>query len=271
MKKSAVVLNFCFPKITKDVKNSHGFIKALTSLMKSNGSINFAGYMEDEDLEADLANRMGDFNSSSYKHLTRVQKEKIEVAVFQTLKRCYKILPHSEIPIYIFIFPWFPSLSDSKLFRGVNAVAPHSSVIHFFVDVETYTLVSVKETTAHEYNHLTYYSRNRSSSYSLLEHMLMEGLAESFREDVVGGKQAPWATALTLKEAQRLYRTIREKLSSKSKKIRMGVLFGNKKYPRWMGYSIGYHLVREFRKKNQKLTWEKIETMSAKEFISKWR
>lgn len=56
-----------------------------------------------------------------------------------------------------------------------------------------------------------------------------------------------------------MLKEIYPKLNSKDDKMRQTILFGNnKKFERWTGYSVSYWLVKEFRKMNQKFSWEDI-------------
>lgn len=267
MRKEQAVINFCFPTISGKITTTKDFADVLISSMQRSGSIDFAGYMEDGDLRLDLLRRLGDFDAKLYTRLSPERKVKIAATVEQILTKCAKLLTHPELPIYIFVFPWFPSAEESKQFGGVNAVAPHSNVLHLFVDPNKHTLLSIKETVAHEYNHLIYYKMHPSKSYTLLQNMLIEGLAENFREDVVGGKPAPWATALSFVNSKKWLEEIESDLNSKSIKICDEVLLGSGKFPRWTGYSIGYHLVKKFKKRNPKMTWTELEKVSASNFL----
>jgi len=243
------------------------FAADLMTAMYKNGSIEYAGYMEDEDLKRDLIARLGNFERKLYKRLEIAQKAKITSIINQSILKCDMALRHPEPPLYIFIFPWFPDAETSKLFGGVNAVAPHSNVMHLFVDLRKYTLTSISETVAHEYNHLVFYALHPAKNYNLLQHILLEGLAENFREDVLGGKPAPWATALSLNQAKKCLKKIEPLLGSRSSKIQQNVLFGSKEYPRWMGYAIGYNLVKDFKKRNPEMTWEQLERLKFKKFV----
>ena len=50
-------------------------------------------------------------------------------------------------------------------------------------------------------------------------------------------------------------------------KIYREVFFGNKEYKRWTGYSIGYRLVKEFRKKYPNISWGEIIKMRQKDIL----
>jgi len=101
---------------------------------------------------------------------------------------------------------------------------------------------ALKECVCHEFNHIVYNKYHRRET--LLDNIIYEGLAEPFREHVVGGKQAPWSKALTLRECKRIFSRIEKLLSSKSPKVYRSVFFDfeDEKYPLWSGYSIGYQM-----------------------------
>ena len=258
MKKRRTTVTFCYPDISGKVRTAQEFTTAVMDMMRKNGSIDYAGYREDEDLEKDLLERFEVFERDKYVSLSQEEKAKIDKNIETTVQKCFKTLPHPEQEVFVFVFPWFPDKEICKLMGGVNAVAVHECVMHLFLSHKDFTQKALTETVAHEYNHLVFYHYQGAEKYALIDHMVMEGLAEHFREDVVGGKPSPWATALTKKEAPKELDGLKDKLNSKNAKLHTQVLYGSKKYKRWTGYSIGYWMVELFKKKNKKKSWEDI-------------
>jgi len=264
MKKSIVNIEFKYPKPSRNIASSRDIVRVLMQMMQADGSVEYAGYMTDDELSDDLEFRIGTLKTPhQYRLLSDKERKQIATVVEATVSKCHKVLPHSNTPISIFVFPWFPSVEEASALFGVNAVAPHMCTIHLFLDSENFTVESVKETIAHEYNHLVFYENHQDDNYTLLEQMLIEGLAEHFREELIGGASAPWATALTEKDSAKLLESLRPFLGSKNRRLCRQVLYGSKKYKPWTGYSIGYWLIKEFRKKRDSLAWKdvmKLET-----------
>ena len=234
--------------------------------IRKDGTIKYAGYLKEKDLRDDLLRHVGDQDVSLYKSLSGKKKEAIEKDVLAAVKKCYSALPHPNPPIFVFIYPWFPRAEDDVSLGGSTALAMYYTM-HLFVNLNSYTQASLKETIAHEWNHLVFYRHHPESQHTLRAHMVMEGLAEVFREEVMGGKPAPWALALTKEEAQKQFLTLRAKLNIKGMKIYREVFFGSKKYKRWTGYSIGYRLIKDFRKKHPRLSWEEMIKMKPENIL----
>lgn len=257
MQSDLVKIKFQFPSLSQKIANQRALVDLLMDTMRSNGDIKYAGYLKEKDLHEDLLWHIGTANIPLYKSLSVKQKQVIERVIYTMVKKCHKDLPHPDLPIFVFAYPWFPSADNTVLFGGTTAFATYYTM-HLFIDLGSYTRMSLEQTIAHEWNHLVFYRYHSKHHYSLREHMVMEGLAEVFREEVLGGQPAPWALVLTKKEAQKQLGLLKRNLNRKSIKIYRGIFFGNKEYKRWTGYSIGYRLAKEFRKKHPKISWEEI-------------
>lgn len=235
--------------------------------LESDGSIEYAGYMKDDELERDLIQRLGEVEGKTYQRPTVQQLSVIKGIVTDAFQKAWDVLPLSETPAYVFIFPWFPEKNTGKDFGGVNAVAVHDSVMHLFISPTLFTKRSLLETVVHEYNHLAYYARHQKSSYTLLEKMLMEGLAEKFREHVVGGEVASWSVALSPIQVKAKLTQLDSRLTSKSRKLADEILFGSDSHQRWTGYAIGYFLVSKYQQKTP-VEWENLMRVRAKSFLT---
>jgi uncharacterized protein YjaZ len=225
--------------------------------MHKDGTIKYAGYLKERDLREDLLRHVGSRDIILYKPLPEKKKQAIEKDIRTAVKECHQVLPHPDPPIFVFVYPWFPAKSDLLLFGGITALSTYYTM-HLFVNVDSYDRGYLKETIAHEWNHLVFYRYHPEREHMLRAHIAMEGFAEVFREEVVGGKPAPWSLALTEVQAQKQFVTLRAKLNVRGMKMYRDVFFGNKKYQRWTGYSIGYRFVKDFRKKHPKLSWEEM-------------
>lgn len=266
MKPYSVRIIFCFPRILRKATDRRVFARLLLEKMQKNGSVEYAGYAKDEYLYRDLLRHVGKGVIAQSSGLSLPQKDHITNTIRATIEKCRKKLP-LPATIFVFIFPYFPTEEDA--FAGVMGFTPYSSVFHLFVSPQTFTQESLESTTAHELNHAIfyYYHYERFGKYTLLDDCIVEGLAENFREEVIGGEPALWSRALTKKEALRTLDSIRSLLRSKSSRIRHDILFGSKQYKRWTGYSVGYWLIKEFRKKHRKVSWEEIMQMNPESIL----
>lgn len=239
MKSKLVRVEFCFPESARSYTNAE-LVSSLVRGMEKSGSIAYTGYARKKDLTADLQEMIGDPGTRAVGRLGAAHRRRIEKTIRTVTQKLQKALPLSDVPIFVLVFPWFPKGRDTTLFRGVNASAPYVRVIHLFVDPNAYTAASLRETLAHEWSHLAYYAAHGKKKWTLGDHLVMEGLAEHFRERVVGGKLAPWSRALTKKQAERAWRVLKPFLGSKSKKLYREVFFGGGRFKRWTGYAVGY-------------------------------
>ena len=163
--------------------------------------------------------------------------------------------------------PYFPNKSQ-KVFNGVYGYAVYSCVFYLFVDLKSFSKKSLENTVVHELNHTIYFYRHFDGfgNYTLLDNLILEGLAENFRKDVLGGVLPPWTKSLDKTESLNILSDYTSILMSKDLQLINDFLFGSKKFKKWTGYSAGFHLVREFIKCNPNFSWEKIMKTKIKEF-----
>jgi len=100
-----------------------------------------------------------------------------------------------------------------------------------------------------------------------LDNMILEGLAENFKEYYFDSQVSPWAGALARHEAMTTLDLLLERLYSTDSEIIEDVLFGNSKFPKWAGYSTGYWLVNDFINLHPHLSWNEIMKLDSMEFI----
>lgn len=267
IKSGAVKVEFCFPSVAVDTLRSHKLATTLLKEIKRKGNVGRAGYRDEEGLHNALVQGIDAPVGRRCMPLTASHRRRIALEITKTVVKLRRELPLSLGKPFIFVFPWFPKGRDAILFGGVNAATPHPRVMHLFIDPETYTSTSLRETVAHEWSHLAFYQAHRKRAWTLGDHLAMEGLAEHFREDVVGGKPAPWSRALKKKEAERAWRALTPLLGSKSRKLYNEVFFGGKRFKRWAGYSIGHRRVGNFLKRYENFPWKVIIERDVKNIL----
>lgn len=178
-----------------------------------------------------------------------------------TIKQCSSVITKK---ISIFIF----STHDIFVIRRMSGVAGFSdmkNLIILNVSVTKDWEKALRETVAHETAHAL--ALNYNKRITLGDNLVFEGIAEHFREQFLGGGRARWVKSLSKKQAKIIFNKIKKSLGSKSDKLYWELFFGTGKYPLWAGYAIGYYLVNEYLKKQDKVDWKKIIKVSPSEVI----
>lgn len=264
-------IEFYFPPKKSDIKNKTELAGLIVSEMKANQSLDYCGFINEKFLQECVLNNLGSSNDlSQYSTLSEVERKEIEKIIRSTVLKCNQVLP---VPAknYIFVLPYFPAEED-KVFEGVMGFTPYNCVFYIFLEPKSWTPTSLANTVAHELNHaIFFYNHDKDfDDYTLLDSMIMEGLAENFRERVLGGESAPWAIALTRDEAFKTLQSMNgETLTSQDQDLESRILFGDETYPRWTGYSIGYWLIKELLNKEKNTDWQAIMKMSAHDILNR--
>ncbi|WP_273717002.1 DUF2268 domain-containing protein [Alkalihalobacillus pseudalcaliphilus] len=169
--------------------------------------------------------------------------------------------------IPIFILPIEREREDLIRDVGGKTGVSTESMICLFIDpfIKKEQLFSL---IVHEYHHICRLERtkNLEETITLLESIIMEGLAEVAVKEEVGQKAlAPWVNNYNLEECLVLFDYYyRDHLLLKGRKNYRHLLNGDRKagIPRMLGYSIGYMIVDNVIEKNHYSTKELL-SMSA--------
>jgi uncharacterized protein YjaZ len=265
---SLAQIEFYFPNIHR--KSSVGFVNNILRDMRERGSISRAGYADEKSLRNGLLRYIGSGSTHGYRTISDTEKKNIGKIILRTIEKCNKTL---KIPVknFIFVYPYFPSREDN-IFEGVMAVAAYSCVFHVFIDFHSYTLRSLENTIAHELNHTIYYYHHYDNfnNYALLEEIIIEGLAENFREQLFDHRPTPWAVALSRQKAIDILANSEDILDSHDPATIKNFLLGGKKYKKWTGYSIGYWITKTFIE-DSRLSWNKIMKIPPEIFLEFFR
>jgi len=244
------------------LSNKRGFVTKLISNLHET-TIGFAGFKSKKYLKQYLQFQI--FDDKEYKKLPKYNfgKKKILKIIKETLSKCHNKLPAR--PTRTFLFPSFNSFVKNKM-GGVGGFSPWRNTIIISINPTVRNWeTALKKTIAHEYNHSVIYNSHKWEN--LLDSIIFEGFAEHFREQVVGGKRAPWAKAVSQKECQKYFSKLKEKLNSKNHQLYREVFFGSEKYPLWLGYSLGYQIVNSFLSKNKEKSWTDLVKIKPKEIL----
>lgn len=229
---------------------------------------NYLGYWTDKDFFKDFKERLGK-NKSKIKILSEKEKAKISELVLEYTSKFNKILKFRDVPLIIYIFPWYPKEKLSKDMGGISAYAMYHGVIHLYVDLEKYSKKSLEETMAHELNHLKYYENFESIfDLTIQDQIILEGLAECFRDDCLGGKSAPWTKNLNKKELEKALLDLQPHFSKVDWPLHNEIFYGSKKWKRWTGYSVGYYLVKQYLKSQKNVNWQMIMKLKSSDFLN---
>lgn len=265
MSKGLSQVEFYFPE--GDFSTKEDLVNSTISIMKERESINYSGFSDEELLKESLLDHIGNGDINTYQTISNEQKNEIGKVITETIEKCNEKLP---VPTknFVFVHP-FLTTKGSSVFDGVMAVAVYSCVFHVFVYLSTFSKKILENTVAHELNHTIYYYHHYDdfNNYTLLDEILLEGLAENFREQFFDSDITPWAGSLNQAEAFDVLEKTKELLVSRDKKVIKEFLFGNDVYKKWTGYSIGYWIVKEFIKNNTSLSWDEIMKTELQKFI----
>ncbi|MDP3794654.1 MAG: DUF2268 domain-containing putative Zn-dependent protease [bacterium] len=186
------------------------------------------------------------------------------------IRQATTILPTKE-PTIVHVVPTFQEFIRTHM-RGVHGYTPYRNVFYLFLHPrrpqKRIFFREVAATVVHEYNHSIRFDHvDPNASFSLLDSLIFEGLAERFQVEVTKQRRSIVTNTIDRKAASMLLVRIAPHLTSKSKKLYREVFFGSIEFPLWTGYAIGYHIVSEFRKRHQRLIWTEIIRLSSAELL----
>jgi uncharacterized protein YjaZ len=157
-----------------------------------------------------------------------------------------------DIPIYIF------PLTQEQNITNKNGVAYPDALFLFIGELEREEL---KALFAHEYNHVCRlcYLNKSLREVTLLDSLILEGLAECAVEEIYGSKWlAPWLRNYSLEKMVAIWKSdFLPNINVQGLNNHVEFLYGGK-LPPWIGYCIGYEIVRTY-----------IQNHSAKELLKK--
>lgn len=254
---NTVKVNFCFPKTISTKKEA--IINAIVCDIRSDKRVGYAGYIKKEYLKKHLSRYFDDKSINTHRPLLLSEKQKIEKTIKLVTEKCLNQLSLPFLSVYV--FPWLGK-KYNVAFGGVNGFAPYANTIHLFLSTKKFLQQSLIATITHEFNHAVFFHyRNSSEEMTLLETLIFEGLAENFREDVVGGKTASWSKVLNKVQCQKALLGLKNSLNSTDRNLYHDIFFGSKKYKKWTGYSIGYQIIKSFIKEHPQKSWKEIMKM----------
>ncbi|MEQ6376108.1 DUF2268 domain-containing putative Zn-dependent protease [Bacillaceae bacterium S4-13-56] len=191
-----------------------------------------------------------------------------EEGMWKTVLHQYKklrlIWDGPDVPVFL-----LPANQKSKQLReelnGQSGVS-HEDKVFLFVG-EHSEKDRLRALITHEYNHVCRldYLRKEQKELTLLDALLLEGLAEHAVQKHVGDEyMGPWTQAYPAEKAKTGWdRWVKSNIDLKKHDPNHELLmYGKGRYPKWLGYNIGYHIISSFYSKNQVSETEALQTPS---------
>ena len=171
----------------------------------------------------------------------------------------------------IIVLPASPFLRQNfkKMGACINGITIGTGKIILMIDP---TFGNWKETLpyviAHEYHHSTWISRNWiSSDFSLLEFLIFEGRADMFASGLYQDVEVPWTKNLNTIQEKHVWNLIKNEIFEKGHSRINKVMFGTDDIPFGSGYTIGYNIVKSFKKNNPNYSELDIIDMNPKKIF----
>ncbi len=231
-------------------------------------STGYAGYKSKKYLEQSLLRHIFGHNPKDTRISSQFPEKIITSRIAKTMRAVYSFLP-SRTTTKIYVFPTIDPFVRKKM-GGVTGFTPYRNTMHLYIHPKAHQktfLRKIEYTTAHEYHHTVRFQHFPTTSSTLLENMVNEGMAEHFRRAVLDGTKAPWAKALTDKELKKQWGRAQTLLSSRKYSDYQDVFFNDKKFPLWTGYAIGYWIVGLFLKQYPHLSWPELTKTSSRAIL----
>ncbi|WP_335872837.1 DUF2268 domain-containing protein [Bacillus sp. 2205SS5-2] len=172
----------------------------------------------------------------------------------------------------IFIFPINERQENLSEKTTKNGIAFKKSLFLFLS--KQVNIQEVKALLAHEYHHVCRLElfKKELDLLSIKDVIVLEGLAEYAVKDIYGEEwNAPWTNRYSKEEMLSVWKKqfvgVLDQNSEEQKRL---YLYGepNTDIPRWIGYSIGFHIVNSFAETNGPYSNSELYSKSSGEIVS---
>ncbi|OZM58251.1 hypothetical protein CIB95_01375 [Lottiidibacillus patelloidae] len=202
--------------------------------------------------------------------ITFLTQKKVEKVVAAQLKKLKK--EWNGPSVNVFLLPIDEGNTDLLKELGWKCGLGFSDKTFIFLSAKV-SLKGLLAVITHEYHHVCRlkHSKKDLPDFSLLDSLLIEGLAEFAVEEYVGAKHlAPWCNRYNKKVLKRFWEsTMKNNLNLIGKKNHHSFLYGNEsKLPKWIGYSIGYDIVKSIIKQNTHYKTADLLNKKSEELLS---
>jgi uncharacterized protein YjaZ len=114
---------------------------------------------------------------------------------------------------------------------------------------------------AHEVNHSVRMLAGPGFGPTLLPQIISEGIATAFDQAAFPGPSNPWTHAITLTQECALWKKAKPQLGYTD--LYDPWMFGSPGIPNWTGFTIGYHMVNDYRSHHPSVSWATLTSTSA--------
>ena len=224
--------------------------------------VGYAGYLEKKWLKMTLERLIPDKRGENQYYLYKEEyKEKINDIYEKVLMKC---IEYTDEKVHIFLFPTFDKFAIEEM-KGVSGFCPWKNTILIFINFVNGWENQLKETIIHEFAHSQ--SPFAKHDAPIEDWLILEGLAENFKDFIFPNKRSDWTKAISKEESKKLFIEIKPILKENDFDKYSEVFFGTGKYPLWTGYTIGYFLVRKYLDKKETTKWKELLKINPKEIL----
>ncbi|WP_017726921.1 DUF2268 domain-containing protein [Halalkalibacterium ligniniphilum] len=198
----------------------------------------------------------------------------VDKQVWHVVQRQYTVLKEKwegpDIPIYVFPVTKKNPLIWKQLGGKMGVSFADKILLFVHGDLEE---EQIQALVTHEYHHSCRIvkTNEREETMSLLESIVMEGLAEKAVYEEIGSQAlASWTAYYPSEQIDRLWQIVRNNLTLKGREAHHIFLYGDgRRIPQWTGYFLGYQLIDSVVKKDKNLTTTLMLPLSAKKLLEK--
>ncbi|KKE77999.1 Zn-dependent protease [Bacilli bacterium] len=193
--------------------------------------------------------------------IQKLQDNKVWELVETEKQQLRKLWGGPDIPI--FIFPSDPNNRKMKRDQNGKSGLAFQDKLFLFISKDNVEK-EIRALFTHEYNHVCRLSRysKKEKDYVLLDSIILEGLAENAVLDRFGEKYvANWTTYYSEDRLEELWKELilPNKDILKIERKHQDILYGFRRYPKMIGYCVGFYLVKKYLKTNGKTTKQLLE------------
>lgn len=215
------------------------FIDEIVLKLKKNESL--AGWTDEEAFKKFLSGKIKEpFNSI-------IDNNKLANIIFEMYEQARKFI---DVDMNIYVFPTDSQFVDEKLDGSVGYCISGGN-INLDIANNNRWESAIKDSFLHECAHAVSKGYDMSK-LSVGEGIIFDGIAENFVEKILNKKSK--IILYSEEESSKYLKEINPLLDKRDFETYGNVFFGTGKFPLWLGYSIGYYLIREHLSKN-KLIW----------------
>ena len=215
--------------------------------------IGYAGYLEKKWLELTLKRLVLDKKGENQPfYYTEELNPKIKLICEEAINKCGSYIKDK---VHIFLFPTFDKFTIEKM-NGVSGFCPWDNTNLIFINFTNQGDKYLKETIVHELAHAL--SPYREADAPIGHWLILEGLAENFKDFIFPGSQSDWTKAISEIESQKILTEINPLIKENNFEKYSEIFFGTGKYPLWAGYTIGYLLVKRYLEKFPNSDWKEL-------------